>query len=100
MGATKASDDLQKNAQANAEDQHLNQDALIVKHVSCQRAPKMRRRTYRAHGRINAYMALPAHIEIVCTEEGEAVPRATEAAVTKLTQKQQAIKAKIEAAKQ
>merc|ERR1711990_322687 len=97
--ATKAFLDLLRNAEANAEDQHLNQAGLVVKHVSCQRAPKMRRRTYRAHGRINAYMALPAHIEIVCTEEGEAVPRATEAAVAKLTKKQQAIKAKIEASK-
>merc|ERR1712072_1611611 len=97
--ATKAFLDLLRNAQANAEDQHLNQDALIVKHVSCQRAPKMRRRTYRAHGRINAYMALPAHIEIVCTEEGEAVPKAKDTAVAKLSKKQLAIKAKIEASK-
>merc|ERR1719275_544396 len=88
--ATKAFLDLLRNAKAN----------LTVKHVSCQRAPKMRRRTYRAHGRINAYMALPAHIEIVCTEEGEAVPKASSAAAGgRLTQKQRAIKAKIEKGK-
>merc|ERR1711981_717660 len=97
--ATKAFLDLPRNAEANAEDQHLNQAGLVVKHVSCQRAPKMRRRTYRAHGRINAYMALPAHIEIVCTEEGDAVPKAKDTAVAKLTKKQQAIKAKIDASK-
>merc|ERR1712051_1000572 len=93
--ASKAFLDLLRNAEANAEDQHLDKANLIVKHVSCQRAPKMRRRTYRAHGRINAYMALPAHIEIVCTEEGDAVPKASTAVVQKLTKKQQAIQAKI-----
>merc|ERR1712025_1004382 len=97
--ATKAFLDLLRNAEANAEDQNLNQAALIVKHVSCQRAPKMRRRTYRAHGRINAYMALPAHIEIVCVEEGDPVPKSKSAVAEKLTKKQLAIKAKIDAAK-
>jgi len=46
-------------------------------------APKGRRRTYRAHGRINAYMSNPAHIEIVlgerrkhvAKEEGKPAPR-------------------------
>ena len=28
-------------------------------------APKQRRRTYRAHGRINPYMASPCHIELI-----------------------------------
>merc|ERR1711981_548384 len=97
--ATKAFLDLLRNAEANAEDQHLTKEALVVKHVSCQRAPKMLRRTYRAHGRINAYMALPAHIEIVCTEEGEAVPKASNHVVQKLSKKQQCIFAKIAAFK-
>merc|ERR1712032_1029077 len=97
--ATRAFLDLLTNAEANAEDQHLTKENLTVKHVSCQRAPKMRRRTYRAHGRINAYMALPAHIEIVCTEEGDAVPKAKDTTVAKLTKKQLAIQAKIEASK-
>merc|ERR1712113_317288 len=97
--ASRAFLDLLRNAEANAEDQHLNKENLVVKHVSCQRAPKMRRRTYRAHGRINAYMALPAHIEIVCTEEGEAVPKASTAVVQKLSKKQRAIQAKIEKSK-
>merc|ERR1711937_863910 len=95
--ATKAFLDLLRNAEANAEDQHLSKASLVVKHVSCQRAPKQRRRTYRAHGRINAYMALPAHIEIVCTEESESVPKASTTASTKLSSKHAAIKAKIDA---
>ena len=28
-----------------------------------------RRRTYRAHGRINAYMSSPCHVEIILTEK-------------------------------
>ena len=44
-------------------------------------------------------MALPAHIEIVCTEEGEAVPKAKDTGAAKLSKKQLAIQAKIEASK-
>lgn len=47
-----------------------------------------------------AYMALPAHIEIVCTEEGEAVPKASTPVAQKLTRKQQAVQAKIAKYKQ
>jgi large subunit ribosomal protein L17e len=32
----------------------------------------MRRRTYRAHGRINPYMSSPAHIEMILVEREEA----------------------------
>ena len=31
----------------------LNTDALVIDHIQVNRAAKMRRRTYRAHGRIN-----------------------------------------------
>lgn len=33
--------------------QNLNTDALVVEHIMVNRAPRTRRRTYRAHGRIN-----------------------------------------------
>ena len=36
------------------------------------RAPKMRRRTYRAHGRINPYMSSPCHIEMILIEKEQA----------------------------
>lgn len=42
-----------QNLQSNAESQGLEPDQLIIKHVQVNRAPKQRRRTYRAHGRIN-----------------------------------------------
>jgi large subunit ribosomal protein L17e len=41
-------------------------------------AQKQRRRTYRAHGRINPYMCSPSHIELCLTEVGATVPAAKE----------------------
>ncbi|KAF9941220.1 60S ribosomal protein L17 [Modicella reniformis] len=67
--------DLLKNAESNADVKGLDQDTLIVKHIQVNQAPRQRRRTYRAHGRINPYMSSPCHIEIVLVEEGEAVKR-------------------------
>ena len=37
-------------------------------------AQKQRRRTYRAHGRINPYMCSPSHIELVLEQAGANVP--------------------------
>ena len=54
------------------------------------RAPKMRRRTYRAHGRINPYMSSPCHIEVVLLEKEQAfakTPAATEPEKKKVSQK-------------
>ena len=47
----------------------------MVKHIQVNQAPKQRRRTYRAHGRINAYMASPCHIEIIVVEGDEEVAK-------------------------
>ena len=44
---------LLKNAESNAEVRMLNTDALVIEHIQVNKAEKMRRRTYRAHGRIN-----------------------------------------------
>ena len=42
------------------------------------RAPCLRRRTYRAHGRINPYMSSPCHIELTLSEKEEVVAKAAE----------------------
>ncbi|XP_062195925.1 large ribosomal subunit protein uL22-like isoform X2 [Phragmites australis] len=55
--------DLLKNAESNAE---VNQ------------AQKQRRRTYRAHGRINPYMSSPCHIELILSEKEEPVKKEAE----------------------
>jgi len=60
---------LLKNAESNAESKGLNVDALFIRHIQVNQAPKMRRRTYRAHGRINPYMSSPCHIEVILTEK-------------------------------
>ena len=49
---------LLKNAEANADTKGLDTSNLIVKHIQVNQAPKQRRRTYRAHGRINPYSTL------------------------------------------
>jgi len=80
----------------------LDVDALYVSHIQVNQAQKQRRRTYRAHGRINrmfqilrfvlidccllcgfidvfffvaAYMSSPCHIELILSEKEEAVQK-------------------------
>uniref|UniRef100_A0A8C0RA65 Large ribosomal subunit protein uL22 n=1 Tax=Canis lupus familiaris TaxID=9615 RepID=A0A8C0RA65_CANLF len=53
-----------KNAESNAELKGLDVDSLVIEHIQVNKAPKMRRRTYRAHGQINPYMSSPCHIEL------------------------------------
>ncbi len=43
---------LLRNAEANADTKGLDTSNLIVKHIQVNQAPKQRRRTYRAHGRV------------------------------------------------
>jgi len=69
---------LLKNAQSNAEAKGLNLGSLHISHIQVQRAQKQRRRTYRAHGRINPYMSSPSHIELILTEKETSVPKPDE----------------------
>lgn len=43
----------------------LDVDNLFIKHIQVNQAPKQRRRTYRAHGRINPYLSHPCHVELL-----------------------------------
>lgn len=43
--------------------------AEFVRGLQVNQACHGRRRTYRAHGRINAYMSSPCHIEVILTEQ-------------------------------
>merc|ERR1719498_1688140 len=79
--------DLLKNAASNAEAKQLNPDALEVTHIQVNRAPKQRRRTYRAHGRINPYQSSPSHIEMILTERDVPVPRPKKANSTAIAAK-------------
>lgn len=79
----------------------LDVDHLVVDHIVVQRAAKMRRRTYRAHGRINrkflfcffhiliskflAYMSSPCHIELILSEKKDVVSKPQEVVLKKKT---------------
>merc|ERR1711989_131102 len=67
-----------KNAESNAEYKGLDTDHLLIDHIQVNRAPKMRRRTYRAHGRINPYMSSPCHIEMILVEKEQAISKPEE----------------------
>ncbi|CAO2161225.1 unnamed protein product [Urochloa humidicola] len=78
--------DLLKNAESNADVKGLDVDNLYVSHIQVNQAQKQRRRTYRAHGRINPYMSSPCHIELILSEKEEPVKK--EADNTVATRKQ------------
>ncbi|KAJ3275567.1 60S ribosomal protein L17 [Terramyces sp. JEL0728] len=73
---------LLKNAESNATVKGLDLEKLLVRHIQVNQAPKQRRRTFRAHGRINAYKSSPCHVELILVEEEKQVEKAAEAPAT------------------
>jgi large subunit ribosomal protein L17e len=69
---------LLKNAESNAEVKGLDVDTLYISHIQVNQAQKQRRRTYRAHGRINPYMSSPCHIELILSEKEAPVKKEAE----------------------
>merc|ERR1712150_389212 len=65
------------NAESNADLRGLDVDSLVVDHIQVNAAAKMRRRTYRAHGRINPYMSSPCHLELTLVEKEQAFAKAS-----------------------
>ena len=74
---------LLKNAESNADAKSLSLEDLFIKNIVVQQAPKTRRRTYRAHGRINPYQGHPCHIEIILGVSDEEVERAKDKDIVK-----------------
>ena len=70
---------LLKNAEANAIAKGLDPKKLTVGHIQVDQAPKMRRRTFRAHGRIGPFMCSPCHVQMFLQEKKGAVPKPTSA---------------------
>ena len=66
---------LLKNAKANAETKKLNVEKVLIKNVLVNHATEGRRRTYRAHGSINAYCSSNCHVDIICEELKENVKK-------------------------
>jgi len=81
---------LLKNAESNAEVKGLEVDSLVVEYIQVNRAPQMRRRTYRAHGRINPFMCSPCHVEMILTETESIVAKEDEDAPKKKSKKKEA----------
>lgn len=52
-----------------AQSKGLDVDALFISHIQVNKAMQQRRRTYRAHGRINPYMSSPCHVELTLSEK-------------------------------
>merc|ERR1712241_628934 len=78
---------LLKNAESNAEFKGLDVELLVVENIQVNRAPKMRSRTYRAHGRINPYMSSPCHIEVCLVEKEQAFSKKDEPEKKKVSKK-------------
>ncbi|KAL6757296.1 ribosomal protein L17 component of cytosolic 80S ribosome and 60S large subunit [Haematococcus lacustris] len=83
---------LLKNAESNAEVKGLDVDNLFISHIQVNRAMRQRRRTYRAHGRINPYMSSPCHVELTLAEKEAAVKAEKDGKGPKLSKKVLAIK--------
>ncbi|KAB0400643.1 hypothetical protein E2I00_018569 [Balaenoptera physalus] len=66
------------NAKSNAEVKGLDVDSVVVENIQVNKAAKMWRRTYRAHGRIIPYMSSPSPTEMILTEKEQIVPKAEE----------------------
>merc|ERR1712115_737669 len=90
---------LLKNAESNAEFKGLDTDHLVIESIQVNAAPKMRRRTYRAHGRINPYMSSPSHIEITLVEKEQAFARGGEEPEKKKVSKKKLQKQKVAASR-
>jgi len=88
-------EDLLKNAESNAEVKNLNMEELYVTHISVNQSPKQRRRTYRAHGRINPYMSSPSHIEVILTQKDAIVSKEKGTVVKRLNVRQLAKNARL-----
>merc|ERR1712034_18934 len=86
---------LLKNAESNADCKGLDVDSLVIDHIQVNRAPYMRRRTYRAHGRINPYMSSPCHIEMILSEKEQVVPKQEEEVEVKKVSKKKLAREKL-----
>lgn len=88
---------LLKNAEANAEGKGLETEDLVIRNININQAPKTRRRTYRAHGRINPYQGHPCHIEIHLMEPAAEVSKADSSALVRPANKRQLAQRRIAA---
>ena len=67
---------LLRNAEANADAKGLDTSNLIVKHIQVNQAPKQRRQTYRAHGRVreDRPLAIRTNLELPVLTRRRSIP--------------------------
>ena len=82
--------DLLENARANADAKGLDPKKTYITHIQVNRAPKGRRRSFKAHGRIKDWCSSNCHVELFVTEKEENVKKPEEKKPKKLTYKQAA----------
>jgi large subunit ribosomal protein L17e len=86
---------LLENAQANAagdkKDPDLAKADMVLSHVQVNRAKKMGRRTYRAHGRMGPYVRSPCHVEVIVEAPADKVSKPKETVTALVSRKQAAI---------
>mmetsp|Transcript_16650 Transcript_16650/g.42166 ORF Transcript_16650/g.42166 Transcript_16650/m.42166 type:complete len:161 (+) Transcript_16650:747-1229(+) len=63
-----------KNAEANAKRKNLNINTLFIGNIQVNKAMKGQRRTFRAHGRINAFLSHPCHINLWLIQKDNHIP--------------------------
>lgn len=61
---------------------------LYISHIQVNMAPRIRRRTYRAHGRINPYVSNPCHIEVILCEKTKSTQKNEKEESKEVTAKQ------------
>jgi len=67
--------DLVRNLEQNANLKGLKKHRMYITHAAASRARPGKRRTYRAHGRINPFNSHPCHIEMFAEEKAQRVPK-------------------------
>ena len=82
--ATKVFLGLLTNIQANAAAKGLDIEKCTITHANSNQAPKMHRRTYRAHGRVNNFNSSPAHIQLIAEEAADEIVKEVEAVAAKM----------------
>mmetsp|Transcript_25007 Transcript_25007/g.48619 ORF Transcript_25007/g.48619 Transcript_25007/m.48619 type:complete len:158 (-) Transcript_25007:256-729(-) len=63
-----------KNAEANAKGKSLDINNLFIGNIQVNKAMKGQRRTFRAHGRINAFLSHPCHVNIWLIQKDSKIP--------------------------
>jgi large subunit ribosomal protein L17e len=67
--------EILKNAEANAIRKNLDINFIFINKIEVNKAIKGRRRTFRAHGRINSFNSNPCHVRIFLIEKNKTIPK-------------------------